>query len=75
MSHRTPIKIASGVVGSALLMFGATAAFGAQVDGSDKKGPDATGATHEVSGGALSSHVFDPEADQYTQVANDYAHY
>lgn len=70
MSHRTPIKIASGVVGSALLMFGATAAFGAQVDGSDKKGPDATGATHEVSNGALSSHVFDPEADQYTQVAN-----
>lgn len=71
MTNKKTIKLATGVVGSAMLMFGATTAFAVPSQEANRVDTsDAQGFIHVINDKEVLSRVLDPSAEQYTQVAN-----
>lgn len=70
MTFKKPLKIASGIAGSALLMFGATTALASPLaQGGDTQG-EATGTTQVVNGNEVAAHWLDADVGTYVPVAN-----
>ncbi len=66
-----PAKIASGVAGTALLMFGATTALGAPMTAqAHNENTEPTSTTHVVNGQEVAAHWLDQDGQDYVHAAN-----